>query len=217
MIRIALAAPSALLLAGLEALVLRDATLTVVERITGLAQVAESLEGADVDVVLAVVDPRDAPLLTLPTDGEGWRWRWIVLTDIDGADVGEWMRRGVQALLPRDADAREILATIDAVHAGLTVLPSSVASALLAPATRASRLTVAGLGGAPAAIAPLSPREREILALLAEGMGNKIVAARLGISEHTVKTHVASIFQKLGAETRAEAVAIGARSGLILL
>jgi DNA-binding CsgD family transcriptional regulator len=48
-------------------------------------------------------------------------------------------------------------------------------------------------------------------------MGNKIVAARLGISEHTVKTHVASIFQKLGADTRAEAVAIGARSGLILL
>ena len=49
------------------------------------------------------------------------------------------------------------------------------------------------------------------------GLGNKIVAARLGISEHTVKTHVASIFQKLGADTRAEAVAIGARTGVIML
>jgi DNA-binding CsgD family transcriptional regulator len=68
-----------------------------------------------------------------------------------------------------------------------------------------------------AAHTPLSPREREILSLVAEGLGNKIVAARLGISEHTVKTHVTSIFEKLGAESRAEAVAIGARTGVILL
>ena len=53
--------------------------------------------------------------------------------------------------------------------------------------------------------------------MLAEGLGNKIVAARLGISEHTVKTHVASILSKLGADTRAEAVAIGARSGVLML
>jgi DNA-binding CsgD family transcriptional regulator len=53
--------------------------------------------------------------------------------------------------------------------------------------------------------------------MLAEGLGNKIVAARLGISEHTVKTHVASILAKLDAGTRAEAVAIGARLGLIML
>jgi DNA-binding CsgD family transcriptional regulator len=64
---------------------------------------------------------------------------------------------------------------------------------------------------------PLSPREREILGLVADGLGNKIVASRLGISEHTVKTHIASIFTKLGADTRAEAVAIGARQGMILL
>src|SRR5919202_458193 len=64
---------------------------------------------------------------------------------------------------------------------------------------------------------PLTPRELEVLGMLAEGLGNKIVAARLGISEHTVKTHVASILPKLDAGTRAEAVAIGARLGLIML
>jgi two-component system, NarL family, response regulator YdfI len=64
---------------------------------------------------------------------------------------------------------------------------------------------------------PLTRREMEVLGMLAEGLANKNIAARLGISEHTVKTHVASILTKLDAFSRAEAVAIGARQGLILL
>ena len=64
---------------------------------------------------------------------------------------------------------------------------------------------------------PLTRREVEVLGFLAEGLANKNIAARLGISEHTVKTHVASILTKLDAFSRAEAVAIGARQGLILL
>jgi DNA-binding NarL/FixJ family response regulator len=64
---------------------------------------------------------------------------------------------------------------------------------------------------------PLSAREREVLALLAEGLGNKAIAARLGISSHTVKFHVAAILDKLGAGTRAEAVTVGVRRGLLLI
>ena len=63
----------------------------------------------------------------------------------------------------------------------------------------------------------LTPRESEVLAMLAEGLGNRAIAARLAISEHTVKTHVAAIFGKLGVSTRAEAVAIGVRSGMLML
>lgn len=63
----------------------------------------------------------------------------------------------------------------------------------------------------------LSPRESEVLNLLAAGLGNKEIAWRLKISEHTVKFHVTSIFNKLNASGRAEAVAIGVRHGLILL
>jgi DNA-binding NarL/FixJ family response regulator len=63
----------------------------------------------------------------------------------------------------------------------------------------------------------LTPREIEVLGMLAEGLGNKVIAARLGISDHTVKTHVAAIFGKLGVSTRAEAVASAARLGLIML
>jgi DNA-binding NarL/FixJ family response regulator len=64
---------------------------------------------------------------------------------------------------------------------------------------------------------PLTRREREVLQMLASGLGNKLIAARLVISEHTVKFHVASILGKLGAGSRTEAVSIGIRRGLVLL
>jgi DNA-binding NarL/FixJ family response regulator len=128
---------------------------------------------------------------------------------------------GLESLVARDGALTVVETTtrlddlvdvLDAVAAGLVVIPAGEVAALQsAPPRSLARLA------SQAQSAALSPREREILGLLAEGLGNKIVAARLGISEHTVKTHVASIFTKLGAETRAEAVAIGARTGVILL
>jgi DNA-binding NarL/FixJ family response regulator len=63
----------------------------------------------------------------------------------------------------------------------------------------------------------LTPREQEVLRMLARGLANKEIAARLNISEHTVKFHVAAILGKLGAASRTEAVALGIRHGLILL
>ena len=72
--------------------------------------------------------------------------------------------------------------------------------------------SVAGQGGAS-----LTNREREILALLADGLGNKQIAARLGISTNTVKTHLELLFEKIGVSSRAEAVATGVRRGLLLL
>jgi DNA-binding NarL/FixJ family response regulator len=64
---------------------------------------------------------------------------------------------------------------------------------------------------------PLTPREIDVLNALADGLGNKQIAARLAISEHTVKTHLAAIFEKLDVSNRTEAVTAGARLGLILL
>jgi DNA-binding NarL/FixJ family response regulator len=63
----------------------------------------------------------------------------------------------------------------------------------------------------------LTPRELEVLEVLAEGLSNKSIASRLGITEHTVKFHVSSIFAKLGAENRTDAVRRGVRRGLITL
>ena len=63
----------------------------------------------------------------------------------------------------------------------------------------------------------LTPRETEVLQMLANGLANKAIAARLSISEHTVKFHVASILGKLGAGSRTEAVTLGIRRGIVLL
>ena len=64
---------------------------------------------------------------------------------------------------------------------------------------------------------PLTNREREILALLADGLGNKQIAARLGVSPNTVKTHLELLFDKIGVRSRAQAVAVGVRRGMLLL
>jgi DNA-binding NarL/FixJ family response regulator len=79
------------------------------------------------------------------------------------------------------------------------------------------RLVTAAQGADSIETTVLTNREREILALLADGLGNKQIAARLGISSNTVKTHLELLFDKLGVSSRAEAVAAGVKRGLLLL
>jgi DNA-binding NarL/FixJ family response regulator len=81
---------------------------------------------------------------------------------------------------------------------------------------RPRRETLSARGAADPA-QPLTARESEVLGMLAEGLGNKAIAARLGISTHTAKFHVASILAKLGAGSRTEAVTIGMRRGLVAI
>ncbi|HET9553953.1 MAG TPA: LuxR C-terminal-related transcriptional regulator, partial [Anaeromyxobacteraceae bacterium] len=107
-------------------------------------------------------------------------------------------------LVDRGARGPALAAALRAAAEGLLVLEPSLAGGWLrAPA--------------PAAGEPLTPREREVLSLLAEGLGNKAIAARLGVSDHTAKFHVNAILGKLGAATRAEAIVVAARRGLVLL
>jgi DNA-binding NarL/FixJ family response regulator len=94
-------------------------------------------------------------------------------------------------------------------------VPPSADVVLVARARTSSR--VSGRASETAEGTPLSNREREILALLADGLINKQIAARLGISTNTVKTHLELLFDKLGVATRAEAVATGVKRGLLLL
>jgi DNA-binding NarL/FixJ family response regulator len=124
----------------------------------------------------------------------------VVLTDELSAQHA-W-RSGVRAMLSRDAVAAQIIAAIYAAAAGLVVLPAEDALAVLPMPT-----------GQPAE--PLTPRELEVLDMLAEGLANKLIAHKLGISEHTVKFHVNSILAKLNAGTRTEAVMRGVRLGLV--
>ena len=130
----------------------------------------------------------------------------IVLID-DGAEMGEGEAgRAVAigrvtgrpaALLSHNASAAQIDAAIRAVAAGLIVRPALADTEGFGPEPERKSETL------------LTPRELEVLTAIGEGSGNKAIAGRLDISLHTVKFHIESIFRKLGARTRAEAVAKG--------
>lgn len=115
------------------------------------------------------------------------------------------LRGGVRAVLPQDASPAQIIAAVYAAAAGLAVVPVEDAAAVL-PDSRTETH-----------VEPLTARETQVLEMLAEGLSNKEIAARLGISDHTAKFHVNSILAKLNAGTRTEAVMRGIRSGLIMV
>jgi two-component system, NarL family, response regulator YdfI len=119
------------------------------------------------------------------------------------------LRAGVRGIFPRDLSAAQLAAALNAVGQGFAVL-------------HPGEFQFQGTGAVAAneaadLVETLTAREREVLQMLAQGRGNKEIAARLKISEHTVKFHVASILGKLGASTRTEAVSVALRRGLILL
>lgn len=122
---------------------------------------------------------------------------WVALVD---EPRSHWVEhnwgRGLRAILPRHSGESELEAVLNATYHGLV-------------------LTHPDFLKAPAPVSPLSTREQEVLAFLALGRSNKEIAAQMMISEHTVKFHLASIFQKLEASSRSEAVAQGLRRGLV--
>lgn len=117
--------------------------------------------------------------------------------------------------LRRDAPPEEIIAAITAVAGGLITLDRRLGSSLVAAMDeRVAAPAPTPLSGVEE---PLTARELEVLQLMALGLPNKTIAARLHISEHTAKFHVSSIMMKLGAASRTEAVTLGARRGLLIL
>jgi DNA-binding NarL/FixJ family response regulator len=127
----------------------------------------------------------------------------LVLADAESRVSPDFtvLRMGTGANLPADLSPAQLDAALRAVLVGLRVsLPAQSDSFETSEARPL-----------------LTPREQEILACLGEGLSNKAVARRLGISAHTVKFHLEAVFAKLGASSRADAVARGLRSGLILL
>jgi DNA-binding CsgD family transcriptional regulator len=135
-----------------------------------------------------VVDLQESPDVVV-ADGGALAGETHLVVALGGAEDDS------PGVLPRDADRSQIDAAIRAVAAGLIVR---------APPAREAGFGAAGEGDGHAL---LTPRELEVLAALAEGMTNKAIARRLDISLHTVKFHMESLFRKLGARTRTEAVA----------
>jgi DNA-binding NarL/FixJ family response regulator len=135
--------------------------------------------------------------------------RTIVFTayDTDERILGA-VRAGAKGYLLKGAPREELFHAVRVVHAGGSLLQPVIASRLLQQVAQ----------GHPAkGIEPLTPREQEVLRLLAQGLLNKEIAARLGITQRTVKFHVSSLLGKLGAGNRTEALAVAAQQGLVKL
>jgi DNA-binding NarL/FixJ family response regulator len=184
----------------------------------GIVGRADDFEGIDVDLaeeaeaalVDASVEPLEELLETLQESGILRDLPVVLLTNqATPLWVNQAVRAGVRAVLPAEISAEQLASALDAVVQGLVVIhPSELQTER---AAGASGIEVA------AAVEPLTARERDVLQMLARGLGNKQIADHLKISEHTVKFHVASILGKLGASTRTEAVSIALQRGLILL
>ncbi len=129
--------------------------------------------------------------------------------------LGPALAAGARGVVLRGEVGPEIGAALAAVKRGLTVIDTSLSSALVAtpPATRPEvreRTERRGAG-------ELTERERQVVGLMAEGLSNKLIADRLGISDHTAKFHVNGVMAKLGSGTRTEAVVEAVRRGLVTL
>ncbi len=190
-------APTPALRAGLRALLIAD-DLEVVGEAAGM------LLAPSADVVLvAGDDPAGVGRVLAGAEGGA-----LVALSLDPRLPGllEPLPLRGWALASPEAGPEELRAAVSAAAQGYVAVPQQLAASLRSPLRSEA-------DGSEA----LTAREREVLGLLSQGLPNKQIALRLQISEHTVKFHIGSIFAKLGAASRTEAVSIGARQGLITL
>jgi len=233
MTRVAIVADSALLRGGIASVLATDPTLLVVASITSAGGAYQSMSttmsASDVSELVAEVEPDivvwapnedraadDNDLSDVEWDGDvAVAPIVVVLSRISPTIVRQLLRSGLRGVLAMDADDAQLLGAVHAAAAGLTVMPSRFVDAMLDEIDEESASVE--LEHATAEASPLTPRETEVLALLATGSANKVIAAQLGISAHTVKAHIAAIYDKLDAGTRTEAVMSAARRGVIML
>lgn len=132
--------------------------------------------------------------------------RIIIFTAFDTDErILDAVRAGAVGYLLKGAPRDEVFRAVRTVHAGGSLLEPIIASKLLQQISREQEVGTE----------PLTPREREVVRMLAQGLQNKEIALELSISERTVKFHVSSILAKLGAGNRTEAVALAAQQGLV--
>jgi two-component system, NarL family, response regulator YdfI len=211
-IRVSIVAASPLARAGLEN-VLTARGVKVVGSSADVESIAEQLFDTETDVVLveASGEQAESVLESIVRSELASDETVVVLTD-NGPPAwpAQALRAGIRGVLPGDVSPEQLISALEAAASGLLVVHPAEVDAVLPEVKPASSPLVE-------LAEPLTRREREVLQMLAGGLGNKEIASRLVISEHTVKFHVASILGKLGAGSRTEAVSLGIRRGLVLL
>ncbi len=163
--------------------------------------------GGQPDIMIIEADSDEEPDVPEVSEGNA---ALVLLTDnVPPPWALRALEVGAGAILPRDFLPEELTAALQAVAAGFVVIHPDLASVTLSGPSPPS--------AQPPPAETLTPREREVLERMAEGLSNKEIAAQLSISEHTAKFHIASIMGKLGAESRTEAVTLAIRQGLLQL
>lgn len=221
MTRVLVVAASAVTRAGLEAILAREPSFVVVGESATSTSLGDEIAEHEPDVVIVEATGHDEDVLAMLRlhsgdldDGSRPSPSIILLGDeADAIQAKRALSSGVRGLLPRDAGAQEIIAAVIGAAAGLVTFAGEWLDAVRETLTDRVAASNSTVDEAPA----LTARELEILRMIADGLGNKQIAARLSISEHTVKFHIGSLFAKMHASSRAEAVMIGARRGLIVL
>jgi NarL family two-component system response regulator YdfI len=204
-IRIAVAATSAIRRARLESIIRSHAEFYLAGSFGTVSSLESFAGSSDLDVIVIDTDSiRD--LLVEPTSDAAI----VLLTEVTEArSIARLLRSGVRAILPRESDPDDVLSAIYSSYDGLVLLSTPAAESLAEVYGDQPLEVEAELSE------EITSRETDVLRMLAQGLVNKDIAARLGISEHTVKFHISSILDKLGASTRTEAVTQGIRRGLI--
>jgi two-component system, NarL family, response regulator YdfI len=204
-IRIAVAATSAVRRAGLESIIRSHAEFHLAGSFGAVASLLSFARSTELDVIVIDTDSiRD--LLLEPTSDAAI----VLLTEVTEArSISRLLRSGLRAIISRESDPDDVLSAIYASYDGLVLLSTPTAESLAAVYGDQPLEVEAELSE------EITSRETDVLRMLAQGLVNKDIAARLGISEHTVKFHISSILDKLGASTRTEAVTLGIRRGLI--
>lgn len=208
MIHVAMVAPAPALRAGLRALLSNDETIQIVTEAATLAEVTPLPREVEV-LILAWSSVTATDFEQVLRSVESCALLFLVENLAEVAQLGV-LSQPAWGALSWEASAEELQAAVHAVHHGLWVGSPEVFRPLLA------RGTGAEMGNSEALVEALTARESEVLQILAQGLPNKQIALALNISEHTVKFHISSIYAKLGAANRAEAIRQGVRRGLIV-
>lgn len=209
-IRVIVVAASPVIRMGLAAMLDDNPKLTLVKSVSDIDSGREEIVQLQPDVILLDYDENSYESIL---DFSQFIFATIILIDeLEDINLGAVLAAGIKGILPQTSASSEIIAAIEAVASGLVALHPEVIDNLQLQ-KEANLYEQVDINR----IRTLTPREIEVLQMLISGLSNKVVAQQLHISEHTVKFHISSIFQKLDVSTRTEAVAVGVRLGLIML
>jgi len=212
--RVVLVAPSLALRTGLAALLSTSDSVDVLAEGSALEDVLPL--SAEVDILLLATDlvsPVELKKFLQPAPSVGVLF--LVTDENRAARLAAGLSPRPWGILPLDCSTEELLAALQALQEGLIAGTPSLMEPLLVGLSQYDSSSGEVLADPP--IELLTERETQVLQLLAQGLANKQIAFALGISEHTVKFHISSVYTKLGVASRTEAVRQGVRQGLVTL